>query len=69
MKLRKIGGAELAVLDRPEEGIRFGYEDLWIKLRKGPDAKVATSRYVLFFGICLCSIVYICKECIHEPQV
>lgn len=50
IKLIKIGGADMAIIDREEEGIRFGYEDLWIRLNKNYGPKVATSKLGLSFA-------------------
>lgn len=50
VKLIKIGGADMAVIDREEEGIRFGYEDLWIRLNKNYGSKIATSKLGLSFA-------------------
>ena len=48
IKLVKIG--DMAIVDREEKWIRFGYEDLWIRLNKNYGAKIATSKLGLSFA-------------------
>ena len=49
VKCPKIGSAEYAIDDQPGIAIKFGYEDLLIKLT-GPSGKIATSKLGLGYA-------------------